>query len=275
MTHNLLPYHRDASAIGFTALGLVFKWGAVVCIFLLIIAVLLPSLGTHRPAYGARCASNLHQIGIALNTYAAENDGYFPTVPYAPYGPANAGTSPQGIAAINPADAARFLFDHKLQAGSPLASLWLLPLNGIVKDTRVFLCPMPALKLSRAPLADGPALHNFHINFSADDQIGYSLAYPWNPDGTVAATWRGANSRTSIIMTDIAPRSRAGLAAQPLGSAGAAPVITWVSANHPGKGMNALFNDAHVEFVRSGDKPPTPVPAVLMVPTRDTTTGKL
>jgi hypothetical protein len=178
MTHNQLPYDSDTAAGGHSArLGTVFKCSLVACSLLIIIAVTLPSMSTHGPGYTTRCASNLHQIGIALNTYAAENDGYFPTVSYAPYGPANAGTSPQGALATDPADAARFLFNHDLQAGSPLASLWLLSLNGIVKDTRVYICSVTSLKLTRAPLADGPGLHNFHLNFSADDQIGYSLEH--------------------------------------------------------------------------------------------------
>jgi hypothetical protein len=76
-------------------------------------------------------------------------------------------------------------------------------------------------------------------------------------------------------MTDIAPRAPAGPAAQPLGSSGTTPLTTWVSANHARRGMNLVFSDAHVEYFRAGDKPPTPIPTVLMVPTRDTSTGKL
>lgn len=283
MTHQVLAYARAPRGPRLRVIfGTLLKWCFVGGCGLLIIAVTLPSSSHRGPSRVTQCASNLHQIAIALDTYAAANGGYFPTVPYAPYGFANTGTSPQGVDAATPQDAERFLFDHHLQAGSPLASLWLLPLEGLVRDTRIFVCPVPALKPRPAPLADGPAKRNVHLNFSADDEIGYSLGYPWNPDGTVAATWRPGN-RATILMTDIAPRYPRGPSAQPLGSAGTAPLATWVSLNHSARGMNAVYADAHVEFIRPFTRPPslgptaaaTPVPAVLMVPTRDAVTGRI
>ncbi len=42
-------------------------------------SVILPSLCKSRePAYKAKCASNLHQIGLAISLYANENHGQYP-----------------------------------------------------------------------------------------------------------------------------------------------------------------------------------------------------
>src|ERR1700753_704051 len=60
---------------GFTLIELL----VVVSIIALLIAILLPSLARAKAnAKKSACASNLHQIGIALNTYATEFDQRVP-----------------------------------------------------------------------------------------------------------------------------------------------------------------------------------------------------
>ncbi len=63
---------------GFTLVELL----AVIVIIAFMVAVLLPALRTARQKADAMaCASNLRQIGTAIASYCADNDGYYPHVP--------------------------------------------------------------------------------------------------------------------------------------------------------------------------------------------------
>ncbi|MFQ5492366.1 MAG: type II secretion system protein, partial [Phycisphaerae bacterium] len=69
---------NGASRVGFTLIELL----VVVSIIALLIALLLPSLGTAREqARTAVCLSNLKQIGIASVMYRDENRGWIPLDP--------------------------------------------------------------------------------------------------------------------------------------------------------------------------------------------------
>ncbi len=74
------PQRRPAAQIrrAFTLIELL----VVVAIIALLIAILLPSLARARAgARLAACASNLHQIGVGLHAYAADNLGFIPRGP--------------------------------------------------------------------------------------------------------------------------------------------------------------------------------------------------
>lgn len=65
------------TARGFRAFTLI-ELLVVIAIISLLIGILLPSLG-HARELGkqARCMSNLRQVGVAINTYASNNRGYY------------------------------------------------------------------------------------------------------------------------------------------------------------------------------------------------------
>lgn len=70
--------NRAQHARGFTLIELL----VVVAIIALLIAILLPSLARARKqAKRSVCASNLHQIGIAMPAYTEDNDDWYPGCP--------------------------------------------------------------------------------------------------------------------------------------------------------------------------------------------------
>jgi prepilin-type N-terminal cleavage/methylation domain-containing protein/prepilin-type processing-associated H-X9-DG protein len=69
---------RAWNARGFTLIELL----VVVAIIALLISILVPSLArARRQAKRSVCASNLHQIGIAMPAYLQDNDDWYPAAP--------------------------------------------------------------------------------------------------------------------------------------------------------------------------------------------------
>ncbi len=60
---------------GFTLIELL----VVISIIAVLAAILMPALGRAREmAKSSACVSNLHNIGLTLHMYTADNRGYFP-----------------------------------------------------------------------------------------------------------------------------------------------------------------------------------------------------
>lgn len=76
--HAVRPLSRRAAALrGFTLVELL----VVIAIVVILMALLLPVLGRMRAeAKTAACQSNLRQMGVAFNTYAADHRGLLPAV---------------------------------------------------------------------------------------------------------------------------------------------------------------------------------------------------
>jgi prepilin-type processing-associated H-X9-DG protein/prepilin-type N-terminal cleavage/methylation domain-containing protein len=98
----------------------------VVAIIALLIAVLLPSLGRARQqARTTLCLSNLRTLGLAINTYADTNNGWFPEWGYA-HGGGEAGAARTWLNTM-----AREYGENRnvLRCNADQCALWVQPQN--------------------------------------------------------------------------------------------------------------------------------------------------
>ncbi|HVX83898.1 MAG TPA: DUF4190 domain-containing protein [Phycisphaerae bacterium] len=235
---------------GMAIAGLVMGFIAVAIapLVLLMAALLVPSLSRAREmANRAACAANQRAIMEGLLIYANQNQDTYPYTPYAPLSSANAGVSTETTGAASDLDALAYLGSGKsAQNGSPLAAAWMLVLQGQCLP-RNFVCKSDPFANAPAPEPAGA----YPANFQSDDQISYSLAYPYlvKPAGaSVGSWWRDSSDASLPIVSDMAPLNGTGRPARNV-SAGA-PSRLANSGNHLGDGQNVGFADAHVEFFR-------------------------
>jgi hypothetical protein len=248
----------------------------------------------------AVCAANLRAMMQGLKDYASANGDQFPVLPFAPYGGANAGTSTRTLTADAYTSLQELYAKPGAEAGSPLASVWILALDSRV-DIKPYSCP--STKITSYGLRLTAPSGDFYANIQADDLISYSFAYPYTATGTVGDWWKSTGDASLPLVADIAPLGGTG---KPKSNpAGTGPTAN--SGNHMRDGENVAFADGHVEFVRTpqvghgndniytlsgtgtpdpaGKQPPRgPITGhggtpgafdVVMVPARNLDTGKL
>jgi prepilin-type N-terminal cleavage/methylation domain-containing protein len=231
---------------GFTLIELL----VVVSIIALLIAILLPSLARAKnQAKKTACASNMHQIGIALNTYGAEYDNNLP--PETGRGHENYGygnTSNRhlymrwGYAGVPP---------YMFQNGSTQTTHWreLICMDvGQVKDPRVYYCPGQSNSTWMYTKPASATTDPYSFLGPINDHSGYSyqLHIGGNPDATNKFYSGGASKNVG----GFSGAAYTKLTALPkdiwLMSDKIYDVISIPHANNAGS--NGLFGDAHVEF---------------------------
>jgi prepilin-type processing-associated H-X9-DG protein len=221
---------------------------AILVLFVLALIIVLPIIRQSRErANRTLCASNLRVIANSMMVYAAGNNEMFPVYPYAPYCPANAGTSDRTSPdAPKPAIAA--LYRSGDMNGSVLAAQWLMVLDGGIKS-KCYICKSD-------PFAGAPAEikgSGLYVNFQHDNQISYSFAYPYLVHDKIADVgpwWRNPTNASIPLAADMAPLNGTGKPARDVTGGGIAinAGALWNSGNHGGDGQNVVFADGHVAF---------------------------
>ncbi len=245
---------------GFTLIELL----VVVAIIALLIAILLPSLARARElARRSMCASNLRQVGLALNTYAKDNEERFPALGSPGSSDDMIGTDaddsgnevtddPFNCAWRNLDDnAVDDPFDPGGADNDPgntrtvSSCLWLLNSYGLATP-QLFVCPSVKTKQNSGgdPLkeADGSVKSpKYFSDFYTDIEAGagplicYSFHNPWG------SGWN-TNARPGFVIgadENNGTDPRVDAASNQQGAR---------SANHQSEGMNVLKVDASVSF---------------------------
>ncbi|MEM9110262.1 MAG: prepilin-type N-terminal cleavage/methylation domain-containing protein [Planctomycetota bacterium] len=130
----------------------------VISIIALLIAILLPTLGSVRfAAQITQCASNFHQNGIAVNNYAVDHNGMLPSEDINTFH----GPNPQFIA--------RTQMDKMLEYGQDSPAAWFCPTRGVlVHDT---------LRLDRIPSTSDEMLDELQQVFAPTDAVMFPQAW--------------------------------------------------------------------------------------------------
>lgn len=291
---------------GYAIAGIVLGAAGLVTVPVMI-AVMLPALRRAKEmANRSVCAANLRGIGQSMAVYASSNANAFPVVPYAPYGPSNGGTMAGLTGGTNSTAAiAKMYAPGSAVAGSPLAGPWVMVMNGQLPPKQ-FICRSDANAEFDSPARTTDAGGSYFMMFQADNQVSYSFAYPYTPDGRVGGWWRNTADASLPLASDMAPLNGTGKPARDV--AAGAGGREGNSGNHLGEGQNVVFGDYHVDFARtsrvggvsgdniftvssgSGGSPTGTAPKLapirvgggslgnydtVMVPERDLDTGKL
>ena len=231
---------------GVAIAGIVTSIIGLVAIVPLMIAILLPSLGKAREmANRSVCAANLRGIAQSMSVYAAGNNSAYPVVPFAPYGPSNAGTSTASVSG-SADDALNSMYAAASPVkGAPLAGPWVLVMQGAVTPKQ-FLCKSDPNANTPAIVQSGTA---WNTDFQSENQLSYSFAYPYNSAGKVGGWWRDYTDSTLPIAADMAPLNGTGKPSHDVNIAGS-DGSSWNSANHQGEGENVGYGDGHAAFTR-------------------------
>jgi prepilin-type processing-associated H-X9-DG protein len=223
---------------------------SVVLVLMLSVFGLAAQFNAGVTADRARCASNLHQLGLGIILYQNDNNQSYPrTIMGDPSKDKPTwGTPYKDDATLGSGDANPFDGKYKPAADDVTAAFFLL-LRQEMLTPAVFTCPESGIK----PWDFGGGANtaqnwtNWSSNRGIAKHLSYSYQNPYPTNDAIAAGWQFKNpDATFAVASDMNPGGDAVTKVKIDSPADQMKAAN--SLNHGGEGQNVLFGDGHVEW---------------------------
>jgi prepilin-type N-terminal cleavage/methylation domain-containing protein/prepilin-type processing-associated H-X9-DG protein len=247
--------HLNRRTKGFTLVELL----VVIGIIALLISILLPSLNKAREtANRAKCASNLHQIGLAILLYQNDNSQLYPRTVLSTSTTSQGPTWGTGPTAPSTPDPFNWSTQSTQMSPNDVTASFFLLLRNEQITPAVFVCPSSNAEAWDYGGGSNSAQNWVNWNGTAGitKNLSYSYQNPFASTTAIANGWQLKNpDATYAIAADINPGSNVpNTTYNPtnIGTSSANSVMrNGNSPNHQQDGQNVLYGDGHAEWMNN------------------------